>query len=87
MIRFGFGIAIIVLFLSSCTPMFDPGPATKIKAALSPKKDEQAILFQKGGNATESDSYQVSIKPVSSDLDSTEVGNTFTVDNDHGKTV
>ena len=40
----------------------------------------------KGGNATEDDSYQVSIKDADDTLNATEVGNTFTTDSNHGKT-
>ncbi len=67
--------------------MFDPGTATKIKAVNNSVKTKQVILFIKGGNATEADSYQVSVKNTGDNLDSHEVGNAFTVDGDHGKTI
>jgi hypothetical protein len=76
----------VSLVFTGCFQMFGPGPATKIKAVYNPTKTMQAILFVKGGNATETDSYQVSVKSSNDVLDSVEVGNAFTVDDNHGKT-
>lgn len=73
------------LFIS-CFHLFDGGPTTTINAVFNPSKTKQAILFIKGGNATESDSYQVSIKDADDNLGKTEVGNTFIVDSNHGTT-
>lgn len=70
-----------------CFQLFEPGPATFVKKTYNPSKTKQAILFIKGGNATESDSWQVSIKNADDELDKTEVGNTFTTDGNHGKIV
>jgi len=78
---------VISLIFCSCFQLFEPGPATFVKKTYNPSKTKQAILFIKGGNATESDSWQVSIKNADDELDKTEAGNTFTTDGDHGKIV
>ncbi|QEC75275.1 hypothetical protein [Mucilaginibacter ginsenosidivorax] len=83
-IRFIFG-AIVVVTISGCFQIFGSGPATFIKKSFNPSKTKQAILFWKGGNATSGNSLQVSIKGAGDDLDKAEVGNVFTVDDDHGK--
>lgn len=70
---------------SGCFSIFEPGSATYIKKFKNLSGTKQAILFLKYGNATAGNSLQVSIKNVKDDLEKTEVGNTFTVDNDHGK--
>lgn len=54
--------------------MFEAGPATLIKDVFNPAKTKHAILFLKGGNATEDDSLQISIKDADDSLDKTEVG-------------
>jgi len=77
------GFMISTLF-SGCFQLFDSGSATTINVVFNPSKTKQAIVFIKGGNATEPDSYQVSIKDADDDLGETEVGNTFTVDSNHG---
>lgn len=82
--RFIFG-AVVVATISGCFQIFGPGPATFIKKSINPSKTTQAILFWKGGNATSGNSLQVSVKDAGDDLDKEEVGNVFTVDDDHGK--
>jgi hypothetical protein len=83
-IRFIFG-AVAVVTISGCFQIFGPGPAAFIKKSINPSKTTQAILFWKGGNATSGNSLQVSVKDAGDDLDKEEVGNIFTVDDDHGK--
>jgi hypothetical protein len=82
-------IAILFLSLSfcSCFQLFEVGPNTLIKESYNPQKSKKAILFQKGGNATSDNSLQVSIVGYNYELDNREVGNTFTVDSDHNKTM
>lgn len=77
-------LLILAASLSSCFQLFDPGPATLIKTVLNRSKKKQAILFLKGGNATEDDSMQVSVMDANYKLSGTEVGNTFTTDSNHG---
>lgn len=48
--------------------------------------DKKAILFLREAGATVPDSYQVSVMDYDKPFDTTEVGNTFTVDSNHGIT-
>ncbi|WDF75319.1 hypothetical protein PQ469_15620 [Mucilaginibacter sp. KACC 22773] len=77
--------AVVLATISGCFQIFGPGPATFVKKSINPSKTTQAILFWKGGNATSGNSLQVSVKDAGDDLDKEEMGNIFTVDNDHGK--
>lgn len=65
--------------------MFDPGCTKLLKSVKNPTGTRLAIIFLKGGNATESDSIQISVKDADDKLDETEVGNAFIADSDHGK--
>lgn len=76
-------LTLIVLVSSGCFQLFDPGPSTVVLTVFNPAKNQQAILFLKGGNATSGDSMQVSIKDGDEVLGDTEVGNVLTVDNAH----
>jgi hypothetical protein len=76
----------IITIQNGCFQLFDPGHAHQIKTSVNPQKTYKAILFLKDGNATGSESYQVSIKAAAATLEDTEAGNTFTVDENRGKT-
>ena len=78
-------IGIYCAALSSCFQLFNTSNNTKIKEVYNFDRTKKAILFLKNGNATESDSYQVSIKLVKDSLENNEVGNTFTTDSNHAK--
>jgi hypothetical protein len=82
---------IAILFLSlcfcSCFQLFDVGPNTLIKESYNPQQSKKAILFQKSGNATVDNSLQVSVVGYDYELDKKEVGNAFTVEWDHNKSV
>jgi len=81
-------ITIAGLLLSSgCFQMFDSGPVSELKVSFNKEKTKEAILFLKGGNATEADSYQVSVKKAGAKLENDEVGNIFTADGNHGKAI
>jgi hypothetical protein len=54
---------------------------------LNPGKIKNAILFLNEGNATVGKSLQLSIKDAHDNLDKMEVGKTFIVDDDHGKSL
>lgn len=79
-----------ILFLTfavySCSSLSDDGSTTLIKEIANKKQDKKAILFLRESGATVSDSYQVIITGNKHKLTKSEVGNTFTVDTDHGKT-
>lgn len=76
-------LSLIALVFSGCFQLFGPGPSTAILTVFNPAKNQQAILFLKGGNATSGDSVQISIKDGDEILGDTEVGNIFTADNAH----
>jgi len=62
------------------------GSDTVIKESSNKQHDKKAILFLREAGATVSDSYQVTVMDFNNKFDTTEVGNTFTVDPDHDKT-
>jgi len=81
-------IAIAGLLLSSgCFQMFGSGPVSELKVNFNKEKTKEAILFLKGGDATVADSYHVSVKKAGAKLEDDEVGNVFTADGNHGKTI
>jgi len=71
--------------LTSCSLLGD-GSDTIIKQSINERHDKKAILFLREAGATVSDSYQVTVMDYGDKFDTTEVGNTFTVDTDLGKT-
>jgi hypothetical protein len=73
--------------MCSCFQLFDVGPNTLIKESYNPQQSKKALLFQKGGNATSDNSLQVVVAGYNHELGYREVGNTFTVDSDHNKTM
>lgn len=75
----------LIIFLSSCFQLLEPGNNEVLKDIYSPSKKNRAILFLKNGNATTDNSLQVSIKKAEDKLDQTEAGNIFTTDANHGK--
>jgi hypothetical protein len=74
------------IILISCFPLADGGVNTVVKEGANPDKTLKAVIFLKEGGATVSNSYQVSILPAETKLSNNEVGNTFTVDENHGAT-
>ncbi len=78
---------ILTFAFTSCAPLGDEaGTNTLIKEGSNQLHYKKAILFLKESGATVADSYQVTIVGNSHKLDKTEVGNTFTVDTNHGDT-
>lgn len=78
-------IFILIATLTSCLSLSDGDSDTFVKESSNKKQDKKAVLFSKSPSLS-SDSYQVSIVGYDNKFNNTQVGNTFTVDNDHGKT-
>ena len=70
---------------TSCSLLGDSSDSV-IKESINQHHDKKAILFLREAGATVSDSYQVTVMDYGDKFDTTEVGNVFTVDTDHGKT-
>jgi hypothetical protein len=86
MLKFTATIFISAFTLTSCSSLSDTGTNTLIKKSSNQRHDKKAILFLKEAGATVADSYQVTICDNDHTLDKAEVGNTFTVDTNHGET-
>ena len=73
----------------ACSPLAgNTGTNTFVKESSNGRHSKKAILFLKEAGATVADSYQVTIANIQHALDTTdEVGNTFTVDENHGATL
>ncbi|GAB2842453.1 hypothetical protein [Ferruginibacter profundus] len=78
-------IFILIATLTSCLSLSDGDSDIFVKESSNKKQDKKAVLFSKSPSLS-SDSYQVSIVGYDNKFNNTQVGNTFTVDNDHGKT-
>jgi hypothetical protein len=87
MLKFTATIFILTFTLTSCSSLSDTGTNTLIKESSNKRHDKKAILFLKEAGATVADSYQVTICDSDHTLDKGEVGNTFTVDTNHGETI
>jgi len=79
-----FAVLTPILVLNSCLFLGD-GSDEFIKESANNKHSKKAVLFLREAGATVANSYQVSITDYKTEFDSTAVGNTFTVDGDHGK--
>ncbi len=81
--------AIFILALALVISCFslgdDAGQNTFVKESFNSQHNKKAILFLKE-TAISTDSYQVTVCNSNHNLDKREVGNTFTVDADDGKT-
>lgn len=86
MLKFASSIFILTFALISCFSLNDTGANTLIKESVNKLGDKKAILFLKEAGATVADSYQVTVCDKDHALDKGEVGNTFTVDTNHGQT-
>ena len=62
------------------------GKDTVLKEISNKKHSKKSVLFLRQAGATIGDSYQLSIIDYKKAFDTTAVGNTFTFDDDHGKT-
>ncbi len=85
MIKLSIIIFISTISFTSCFSLTGEGVDRLLKEVPNIQHDKKAVLFLKEASLSE-DSYQVSIKNIDSKFDTTETGNTFTVDADHGKT-
>jgi hypothetical protein len=86
MLKFTTTIFILTFTLTSCSSLNDTGTNTFIKESSNKQHDKKAILFLKEAVATVADSYQVTVCGNNHTLGRGEVGNTFTVDTNHGET-
>ena len=72
--------------MTSCIDMFGDQSTTLIKAASNYSHTKKVVLLQSNGDATLDLSFQVSILDQAYKLSGKELGNTFTVDRNHGAT-
>jgi len=89
MLKFSIAIFILMLTLNSCLfpdGLGGGGSDTLLKQSSNKQKNKKVVLFLRQSGATVGDSYQVSIMDYNENFDTSEVGNTFTVDDNHGKT-
>jgi hypothetical protein len=85
MLKLTTALLIWTLALTSCSLLGD-GTNTFVKESSNKIRNKKAVLFLRQAGATVGDSYQVSIMDNSDEFDKSEVGNTFTVDTNHGET-
>ena len=85
MLKLSFKIFVLTLAFSSCNLLGDDSN-TLVKESANVGHDKKVFLFLREAGATVSDSYQVTIADFENKFDKSEIGNTFTVDTDHGKT-
>ena len=78
-------IFIIILVTSSCFSLLGDGSNTLVKESANSKHSKKSILFLREAGATVANSYQVSVIDYKNEFDTVQVGNVFTVDDDHGK--
>jgi len=72
--------------LTSCFDIFGDPKTTVIETLSNHDKPKKAVLLQSNGDATVDLSYQVSIVEQDYSFSGNELGNTFTVDRNHGAT-
>ena len=75
----------LTILFCSCLSLGD-GSDTVIKETPNSRHTKKAILFLRQAGATVGDSYQVSVTDYDKKFDTTQVGNTFTVDSNYGDT-
>lgn len=73
----------LTIIFSSCLSLGD-GSDTLIKESPNGRHTKKAILFLRQSGSTVADSYQVSVTDYEKKFDTTQVGNTFAVDTNHG---
>lgn len=87
MLRRNLTIFSLSFILTSClSNALSDGSDTIIKESSNARHDKKAILFSREAGATVPDSYQVSVMNYNKKFDTTEVGNAFTFDSNHGLT-
>ena len=77
-------IFILTSALNSCLYLGD-GSNTIVKESANNGHNKKAVLFLREAGTTVANSYQISITDYKTEFDTLAVGNTFTVDDDHGK--
>lgn len=85
MLRLLATIFILTLVFTSCLSLGD-GSNTFIKESINNRHTRKAVLFLREAGATVSNSYQVTLTDADEEFDKNKVGNTFTVDTNHGET-
>ena len=86
MIKFQSAFLILLTILTGCFDLSGGGENTLVKECKNARGDKKAILFLKESGAMAGDSYHVSILTTNHDLNRSEIGNTFTMDTNNGKT-
>lgn len=81
-----FAVCIFSFIVSSCFSLLGDGSNTSVKESANNKHSKKAVLFLREAGTTVANSYQVSITDYKTEFDTLATGNTFTVDDDHGKT-
>jgi hypothetical protein len=84
-----FIIKLLLLFflISSCNLDLGTGDCTTLKQVANNSKTKKAVLLENNGNATVDNSLQVSVVDFNYQVSKKDLGNTFIVDRDHGKTI
>ena len=76
----------LTLTFTSCVNLFGDPKTKLIRTSSNQDKTKKAVLLESDGNATVDLSYQVSIVDQDYEFTGSELGNTFTVDRNHGAT-
>ncbi len=77
-------IFLLACCLTACDGLGGGSSTTLVRETPNPAGDKKAIVFTKFGGATVANSYQVSITDRKHTLEGDDVGNVFTIDDDHG---
>ena len=77
---------VVTIILASCFSLLGDPSTTFIKSSTNFDNTKKAVLLLSSGNATVDLSFQVSIYNNDYELSGKELGNTFTVDRNHGET-
>ena len=80
-------ILLSLFLISSCSLDLGTGESTTLKQLANNSKTKKAILLENNGNATVDNSLQVSVVDFNYQVSNKDLGNTFIVDRDHGKTI
>lgn len=83
-IQFISGVFLSLAF-TSCFDLLGEGSNTLVSQKANAARTKKAWLFLRGAGATVADSYQLSITDYDQPFDTSAVGNTFTCDDNHGK--
>ena len=77
-------LSAVLLIISARCLELGTGKSVLLRETSNEIKSRKAILLDNGGNATTDNSLQVSVLNYGAKVSDTELGNTFTVDSNHG---